>query len=78
MPKKNAVSEEQSSVAPTVVRPVSNAVGILKYLGRTGNAETVTNIARTLNINTSTCFNILRRNNLIIVPQNTLYPQFKM
>ncbi len=60
MPKKNAGSEEQTSVAPTVVRPVSNAVSILKHLGRTGNAETVTNIARTLNINTSTCFNILR------------------
>lgn len=60
MPRPSAVSEAQGQVAPTVVRPVSNAIGILKHLGRSGNAETVTHIARTLNINTSTCFNILR------------------
>jgi DNA-binding IclR family transcriptional regulator len=60
MPRSSAVTEDQDQVAPTVVRPVSNAIGILKHLGRSGKAETVTNIARTLNINTSTCFNILR------------------
>jgi DNA-binding IclR family transcriptional regulator len=60
MPKSGATIEDQTQVAPTVVRPVSNAVSILRHLGRSGGAETVTNIARTLGINTSTCFNILR------------------
>jgi DNA-binding IclR family transcriptional regulator len=49
-----------SDLAPTVVRPVTNAIRILRHLARTRAPETVTSIARTLGINTSTCFNILR------------------
>jgi DNA-binding IclR family transcriptional regulator len=42
------------------VKPVSNAIGILRYLSKSRQAATVTQIARQLSINTSTCFNILR------------------
>src|ERR1700730_16848895 len=42
------------------VKPVSNAIGILRYLSKSKQAATVTQIARQLSINTSTCFNILR------------------
>lgn len=44
----------------TLVKPVVNAIGILRFLGESGVPYTVTQIARHLNINTSTCFNILR------------------
>lgn len=44
----------------TLVRPVANAVRILRYLSQTGAPETVTNTANALGINTSTCFNIMR------------------
>ncbi len=47
-------------IAPTIVRPVTNAIRILRHLSRVRAPETVTSIARTLGINTSTCFNILR------------------
>ncbi len=69
MPKRNtkeetgedagSASEAQVHVA-TLVRPVSNAIRILRYLSQTGAPETVTNTASALDINTSTCFNILR------------------
>jgi DNA-binding IclR family transcriptional regulator len=49
-----------SELAPTIVRPVTNAVRILRHLSRMRAPETVTSIARVLGINTSTCFNILR------------------
>jgi DNA-binding IclR family transcriptional regulator len=42
------------------VKPVANAVRILKFLAQTGKPTTVTQIAREFAINTSTCFNILR------------------
>ena len=60
MPRSSATLESQTTIAPTIVRPVSNAISIIRYLGQSGKAETVTHIARTLNINSSTCFNILR------------------
>lgn len=44
----------------TAVKPVSNAIHILRYLGRAPGARSVTQIARALSINPSTCFNILR------------------
>ena len=43
----------------TIVKPVANAIAILRCLAD-GNPRTVTQIARDLEINTSTCFNILR------------------
>lgn len=43
-----------------VVKPVANAIKILSYLSQPSGRTTVTHIARALNINTSTCFNILR------------------
>jgi len=52
--------ERDTAIAPTLVRPVTNALRILRYLSRARGPETVTMIARTLDINTSTCFNILR------------------
>lgn len=52
--------DKSAEIAPTIVRPVTNAIRILRHLSRTRAPETVTTIARTLEINTSTCFNILR------------------
>lgn len=43
-----------------IVRPVVNAVSILRYLTQTGAPERAADIARHLSINSSTCFNILR------------------
>lgn len=42
------------------VRPVENAIRILRLLGNSGRPSTVTIISRELGINTSTCFNILK------------------
>ncbi|MBT8410531.1 MAG: helix-turn-helix domain-containing protein [Octadecabacter sp.] len=58
MGKRNTSGE--SPTVPTVVKPVANAVALLRHLGATGKAETVTQLARVTGINTSTCFNILR------------------
>ncbi len=43
-----------------VVKPVSNAIRILRYLSELGSPARAINIARSLSINASTCFNILR------------------
>lgn len=56
-----AIVPEQSAVeVKTVVRPVQNAIAILRHLVEVSQPCTVTQIARTLQINPSTCFNILR------------------
>lgn len=60
MTKEQGLKSESVPPAPTLVKPVVNAMAIMRHLGKTGQAETVTSIARTLGINTSTCFNILR------------------
>lgn len=54
-----APGEDRASLAKTIVKPVANAVRILQYLSqfKEGGA---TQIARTLKINPSTCYNILR------------------
>jgi DNA-binding IclR family transcriptional regulator len=54
-----SVSEGEPSFRSRV-KPVSNAIGILRYLSKSKQAATVTQLARQLAINTSTCFNILR------------------
>lgn len=46
--------------AGVVVKPVVNAVRILRYLTEKGSPERAADIARHLSINSSTCFNILR------------------
>lgn len=43
-----------------MVKPVANAVRILRHLSQTGTPERAADIARHLSINPSTCFNILR------------------
>lgn len=43
-----------------IVKPVVNAIGILRYLAHKGAPERAADIARHLEINPSTCFNILR------------------
>jgi DNA-binding IclR family transcriptional regulator len=55
-----AMEGGQGQVAPTVVRPVANAIALMRHLGTTGSPATVTQLSRLLGINTSTCFNILR------------------
>jgi DNA-binding IclR family transcriptional regulator len=43
-----------------IVKPVVNAIRILRYLSQTGQPTRAIQIARHLSINSSTCFNILR------------------
>lgn len=57
---EDGVEQRGSDIAPTIVRPVINAIRILRHLSRVRSPETVTSVARALGINTSTCFNILR------------------
>lgn len=52
--------ETQTVSRAVTVRPVVNAVSILRYLSHTGAPERAADIARHLSINSSTCFNILR------------------
>lgn len=47
-------------IAKNIVKPVANAVRILRYLSQNGKPARTTQVARVLSINTSTCFNILR------------------
>jgi DNA-binding IclR family transcriptional regulator len=44
----------------TVVKPVQNAIAILRHLTDEREGKTVTQVARAIGINTSTCYNILR------------------
>lgn len=57
---KALVPAQASNAPATLVKPVDNAIRILRYLSVIGKATTVTLIARELKINPSTCFNILR------------------
>lgn len=52
--------ETRGAVSAVTVKPVVNAVRILRYLTHTGAPERAADIARHLAINPSTCFNILR------------------
>lgn len=53
--------EEASDIeVKTVVKPVQNAIAILRLLTDEREGKTVTQVARALAINTSTCYNILR------------------
>ena len=48
------------STGGVMVKPVANAIRILRYLSQTAAPERAADIARHLSINPSTCFNILR------------------
>ena len=50
----------RGATSAVTVKPVANAIRILRYLTHTGAPERAADIARHLSINPSTCFNILR------------------
>lgn len=52
--------ETATTTRAVTVKPVVNAISILRYLTHTGAPERAADIARHLSINSSTCFNILR------------------
>lgn len=59
--RSRAVPRNIKPATPSVVvKPVHNAMRILRYLSQSGRPHTLTRIARDLAINPSTCFNILR------------------
>jgi len=60
-PQASARSESDAESTKTViVKPVVNAVRIMCYLSEAGSPSRAITIARSLQINASTCFNILR------------------
>lgn len=54
------VASPMSATSTTLVKPVVNAIRILRYLSTLDHAQTVTEISRQLGINASTCYGILR------------------
>lgn len=54
------ISAKTSKTAPVMVKPVVNAIRILRFLSESAAPERAVDIARKLEINPSTCFNILR------------------
>lgn len=55
-----STEEEGRAGKPVIVKPVANAIGILRFLTESGKPARAVQIARNLSINSSTCFNILR------------------
>lgn len=53
-------SKKSGTSQGVIVKPVINAIRILRYLAHKGAPERAADIARHLKINPSTCFNILR------------------
>jgi DNA-binding IclR family transcriptional regulator len=54
------VKDEAKASGAVLVKPVTNAIRILRHLSQVGTPERSVDIARRLAINPSTCFNILR------------------
>ena len=54
------VTANDSSEKMVIVKPAANAIRILKYLVETGGPTRSVTISRSLGLNASTCFNILR------------------
>lgn len=54
------MTTKTSKSAPVTVKPVVNAIRILRFLSESAAPERAVDIARKLEINPSTCFNILR------------------
>lgn len=57
---KGEKAQDAPAKVRTLVRPVSNSIAILRYLGQRKDADTTSRIAKELSLNPSTCFNILR------------------
>lgn len=55
-----SVASSLATTGTALVKPVMNAIRILRYLSTSDHAQTVTEISRQLNINASTCYGILR------------------
>src|SRR3989442_4853113 len=58
--KTAARAKPKAAPGTVTVKPVVNAIRILRHLTQTGAPERAADIARHLSINPSTCFNILR------------------
>lgn len=56
----NHSAEKEADSKTVIVKPVVNAVRIMRYLSEAGGPARAITIARQLSINASTCFNILR------------------
>lgn len=59
-PEAVEVSGDRKAMGAVTVKPVANAIRILRHLSQSGAPERSVDIARRLSINPSTCFNILR------------------
>jgi DNA-binding IclR family transcriptional regulator len=55
-----ASDDGTEAAGPALVKPVANTIRIFRYLNQVSRPATVTEIARALQMNTSTCFSILR------------------
>jgi DNA-binding IclR family transcriptional regulator len=53
-------ARDTETAKTVIVKPVVNAVRIMRYLSEAGSPARAITIARSLSINASTCFNILR------------------
>lgn len=60
MPSATSNDDLSDSSTGVTVKPVVNAVRILRFLTASGSPERASDIARELSINPSTCFNTLR------------------
>lgn len=60
MDSQRASATKHHATSGVTVKPVVNALRILRHLSETGAPERAADIARNLSINPSTCFNILR------------------
>lgn len=56
----NSADRDGETGKTVIVKPVVNAVRIMRYLSEAGSPARAITIARSLSINASTCFNILR------------------
>ncbi len=56
----DSAGQARRAAGGVTVKPVANAIRILRYLAQTAAPERAADIARHLSINPSTCFNILR------------------
>ncbi len=56
----DVINDERKANGAVIVKPVANAIRILRHLSQVGTPERSVDIARQLSINPSTCFNILR------------------
>jgi DNA-binding IclR family transcriptional regulator len=60
MPSNTSSEDPSDSSTGVTVKPVVNAIRILRFLTASGSPERASDIARELAINPSTCFNTLR------------------